>query len=231
MKPGSAFVALLALLSSGAADAQQVAYAASVSAGTVLDGATQAALNAEFSRARSRGVPIEPLMSKVREGRLKRAEGSRIVHAVTALAVRLDSARVALGAESTMEEIVAGADALQAKATMASLRAIRAASTRPVAVPLGALAQLTASGVASARAAEMIVALIRRNATPAMVVALGNLVEADVASGLRADEAAIFRLRGIDGSISFGDKLTITETAPGIFPPVPRPPAKPTRRP
>lgn len=225
-------VVVLALLWSGIANAQQVAYAASVSEGTELDGATQAALTAEFSRARSRGVPVEPLMSKVREGRLKRAEGARIVRAVSTLAVRLDSARVALGPESTMDEIVAGADALQAKSTMASLRAIRAASTRPVAVPLGALAQLTASGVSSARAAEMIVALIRKNATPAMVVALGNLVEADVASGLRADEAAIFRLRGIDGSISFGDKLTISESAPaGVLPPTSRPPPKPTRRP
>ena len=60
----------------------------------------------------------------------------------------------------------------------------------------------------------MIVALLRRNAAPSQVLALGNLVESDVASGLRADESATFRLRGIEGSLGFGDKVNRFQAAP-----------------
>ncbi|MDB4917623.1 MAG: hypothetical protein JWM95_5267 [Gemmatimonadetes bacterium] len=210
-------LALVVAVSTGAArvHAQQVAYAANV--GVELDSTTQAAVAREVSRARDRGIPVEPLLAKVREGRLKRAPGSSIRAAVAKLAVRLDSARAALGAESTNEELVAGADALAAGAGETSLRSLRSASARQIAAPLGTLAQLVASGVKPARAVEMIVALIHRNATPSQVLALGNLVEADVASGLKPDESAAIRLRGIEAaSLGFGDKVTVSAPMPGL---------------
>ena len=182
--------------------AQQVAYASSVPG--ELDSATATAVATEITRARARGIPVEPLVAKVREGRLKRAAGPRIRTAVAKLAERLDSARAALGPQSSTEELVAGADALAAGAGETSLRTLRAASSKPIAAPIGTLAQLVASGVTPQRAVEMIVTLIRRNASPAIVLALGNLVEADVASGLRAEESALFRLRGIEGSLGIG---------------------------
>jgi hypothetical protein len=84
----------------------------------------------------------------------------------------------------------------------------------------------------------MIIALMKKNATAAQVMALGNLVEIDVASGLRADESATFRLRGIETAIGTGDKVSIAAPADQ---PVARPPiftgpsssgaAKPKRRP
>lgn len=181
------------------AGAQQVAYAAT--AGAALDSATQVAVAREMARAKMLGVPVEPLVAKVREGRLKRAPGSRIQAAVEHLVERMSAARAALGAESAAAEIIAGADAIAVGADGASLRALRAATTRSIAGPIGTLAQLLASGVEQRKAVEMIVALLRRNAAPAQVLALGNLVEADVASGLRADESATFRLRGIEGSL------------------------------
>ena len=110
------------------------------------------------------------------------------------------------GRSPPTEELIAGADAIAAGAGESSLRTLRAATTNPIAAPIGTLAQLVASGVTPQRATEMIVSLIRKNASPAVVLALGNLVEADVASGLRAEESAIFRLRGIEGSLGFGDK-------------------------
>ena len=79
--------------------AQQVAYAANVPG--ELDSATAAAVSREIARARERGIPVEPLVAKVREGRLKRAAGPRIRTAVVKLAERLDSARAALGPQST----------------------------------------------------------------------------------------------------------------------------------
>jgi hypothetical protein len=192
--------------------AQQVAYAANVPG--ELDSATSAAVAKEIARAKERGLPVEPLVAKVREGRLKRAAGPRIRTAVMKLAERLDSARAALGAQSSTEELVAGADAIAAGAGESSLRTLRAASPKPIAVPIGTLAQLVASGVSPHRAVEMIITLIRKNASPAVVLALGNLVEADVASGLRAEESAIFRLRGIEGSLgTSADALANTPTS------------------
>ena len=51
----------------------------------------------EIERASGRGLPMEPLRAKVREGRLKRASDARIRLAVLALVSRLDTARAALG--------------------------------------------------------------------------------------------------------------------------------------
>ena len=212
--------------------AQQMAFAANVPG--ELDSASEAVVAKEIARALARGLPVEPLIAKVREGRLKRATGPRIRTAVARLAERLDSARAALGAQSTLEELVAGADAIAAGAGEASLRTLRAATTKPIAAPIGTLAQLVASGVTPQRATEMIVTLIRKNAPSAVVLALGNLVEADVASGLRAEESAIFRLRGIEGSLGFANDALTSAPVSGqgvgsMTPPVKSPPAK--RRP
>jgi hypothetical protein len=212
--------------------AQQVAYAASV--GPELDSATQVAVAREIGRARERGIPVEPLVAKVREGRLKRAPGPRIRSAVEKLAERLDQARSALGGESTVEEIVAGADAIAAGAPPVALTTLRKGTNlRPIAVPLGTLAQLVASGVPATKAVEMITALLRRNAAPAQVLALGNQVEADVASGLRGEESAAFRVRGIEALLpSFGDKVTVASPSSGnVGPPPPSSKGTPVRRP
>jgi hypothetical protein len=203
------FIAAMAFASAARpVAAQQVAFAANVPG--ELDSVSAAAVNKEIARAKERGLPVEPLVAKVREGRLKRAAGPRIRTAVVKLAERLDSARAALGVQSSVDELVAGADAIAAGAGETSLRTLRLATTKPIAAPIGTLAQLVASGVAPQRATEMIVTLIRKNVSPAVVLALGNLVESDVASGLRAEESAIFRLRGIEGSLGnfTGDAAT-----------------------
>ena len=201
------------LLPAAAAHAQQVAYAANV--GAELDTATLAAVAREIARARERGLPVEPLVAKVHEGTLKRAPGVLIRGAVERLAQRLSLARTALGPTSSVDELIAGADALAAGADAASLRTLRATTTRPIAAPIGTLAQLLLSGVDQRTAVEMIVALLRRNATPAQVIALGRMVESDVASGLRPEESAAFRLRGIEGSLGMGDKVEISAPTVG----------------
>jgi hypothetical protein len=45
--------------------------------------------------------------------------------------VRLDSASAALGAQSSVEELTAGAEAIAAGATPDALRAVRSATRRP----------------------------------------------------------------------------------------------------
>ena len=223
---------LVAMLGAPPLRAQQMAYAANV--GAELDSVTQAAVTREIAKARERGLPVEPLVAKVREGRLKRAAGTRIRSAVSKLSERLDTARAALGGESTVEELVAGAEAIGAGAAPASLRALRAATTlHPIAFLLGTLAQLVASGVPAPKAVEMITALLRKNAGSAQVLALGNQVETDVASGLGPEESASIRLRGIEALLPLnGDKVTVTASPAGSTgPPAPKGPPPPQRKP
>jgi hypothetical protein len=198
----------------GQAGAQQPVFAAN--AATVLDSTTQAALTRELGQARARGLPVEPLVAKVREGLVKRARADRIRSAVAVLAVRLDSARAALGSASNSAELVAGADALGAGADGSALRAVRAASgARDVAAPLGALAQLVATGVQSKRATQMIVDLMRRDVAPSQVLAFGVAVETDVGAGVPATESAVFRMRQIEATIASGDRATVSAPAGG----------------
>jgi hypothetical protein len=207
---------LVVLVRPAAAPAQQVAYAASAMA--ELDSATQAAVLRELGRARSRGLPLQPLVAKVREGQVKRAAPDRIRLAVSALATRLDSARAALGATSSATELVAGADAIAAGVSMPTLRNVRAASgARDLSAPLGALAQLMASGVPARRATEMILELLKRDAGPRELLAFGNAVETDVGAGVPAEESAVFRLRAIESQGIGADRLTVTAPADGGF--------------
>jgi hypothetical protein len=209
-RPSLILVAVLALSSPARATAQEIAHAAS--AMPELDSVTQAAVVRELTLARARGLPMQPLMAKLREGQIKRAAPDRIRHAVSALASRLDSARSALGAASNAAELVAGADAIAAGVDMASIRLVRTASgTRDVSAPLGALAQLVASGVPRRRATQMIVELLKRDARPSEMLAFGIAVESDVGAGVPAEESAVFRLRAIESqSQAAADRLTNT---------------------
>ena len=201
-------VALVALPATSAA--QQVAYAATAVA--ELDSATQAAVVRELGRARMRGLPVQPLVAKVREGQIKRAAPARIRVAVAALAARLDSARSALGPSSSAAELVAGADALAAGVAPGSLRTVRAAGgARDLSASLGALAQLVASGVPARRATDMILELLKRDAGPQEMLAFGIAVETDVGAGVPAEESALFRLRAIETQgIGAFDRATVT---------------------
>lgn len=208
----------------------------SYAAGSPLDTTGEFAILREIDRANARGIAVEPLLAKVREGRLKRASLPRIAHAVAALAVRLDSARAALGSHAPADELSAAADALAAGASTAALRAIRSASpVGPIGGALGTLAQLVASGVPAKTATAMVVELLRRSATAAQLVAFGNAVESDAAGGVPAEESALFRLHGIgtpggSSAASVGtDAPTMGPTsAQSTRPPVP---STPKRRP
>ena len=217
MSYGSSFLPTVALLlwifTPHGARAQAPAFTTltAAAADTTLD----PAMARDIENARARGVPAEPLLAKVREGRLKRASAPRIRTAVLALATRLDSARAALGPAASADELVAGADALAAGADATAVRAIRAASLgRPASAPLGALAQLVASGVPSTRATALIVDLLRKNATAAQVVAFGNSVETDAAGGLPAEEAARFRWREFGTSAGQATALSAEQAPP-----------------
>jgi hypothetical protein len=113
-----------------------------------LDSVTRTQVEAVLTTARSRGLPVEPLVQKALEGSSKGAPGPRIRAAVEALLGDLTRAQQGLGRSATADELVAGAAALRAGATLEMVDQIR--RTGPdggLAVPLAVFADLVAGGM------------------------------------------------------------------------------------
>lgn len=164
-----------------------------------LDVETQAAVLRTLDSAQTRGLPTEPLVDKALEGATKKAAGARIQAAVSTLLVRLEAARDALAPNPGPRDIAAGADALAYGATRDALKTMRA--IRPnesVAVPLGVLTQLVASGVPIARATRVVADLMRRGARDEQLIALNEDVRSYVAAGASPEIALDVRTRGLN---------------------------------
>ena len=159
------------------------------------DRATSAELSKIIEGARTKGLPVEPILSKVGYAvNIAHAPGPRIVAAARATAARLEEARDALAPNPTANDIDAGGKALSANVSRKSLQDVRKASgNRPVAVPLGVLTQLVANNVDEARATKYVTDLIRRGATTEQLVALGNDVNSDVVLGTKANNSMDLR--------------------------------------
>lgn len=160
--------------------------------------------SAELARiveaTRMGGLPVDPILAKVRYAVLvAHAPAPRIVAAARAIAARLEDARNALAPHPTPTDIAAGEDALSSGVSRKALQDVRKVSTnKPVAVPLGVLAQLVVSGVPEKRAAKYVTDLISRGASAEQLVALGNDVNADVALGSRASNALELRMNRLN---------------------------------
>lgn len=164
-----------------------------------LDVETRAVVLRTIDSARTRGLPMEPLVDKALEGATKKAAGPRIQAAVASLLGRLEAARDALAPNPTPRDIAAGADALAFGATREALKAMRA--IRPnesVAVPLGVLTQLVASGVPVGRATRVVADLLRRGARDEQLIALNDDVRSYVAAGASPEVALDVRTRGLN---------------------------------
>jgi hypothetical protein len=164
-----------------------------------LDGETQTVVLRTIDSARTRGLPMEPLVDKALEGATKRATGPRIQAAVSSLLGRLEAARDALAPNPTPRDITAGADALAYGATREALKTMRA--MRPnesVAVPLGVLTQLVASGVPVGRATRVVADLLRRGARDEQLIPLNDDVRSYVAAGASPEVALDVRTRGLN---------------------------------
>ena len=164
-----------------------------------LDVETRAVVLRTIDSARTRGLPMEPLVDKALEGATKKAAGPRIQAAVASLLGRLEAARDALAPNPTPRDIAAGADALAFGATREALKAMRA--IRPnesVAVPLGVLTQLVASGVPVGRATRVVADLLRRGARDEQRIALNDDVRSYVAAGASPEVALDVRTRGLN---------------------------------
>ena len=186
-----------------------------------LDEETQAMVLRTVDSARTRGLPVEPILDKALEGATKRATSLRIQAAVSSLLHRLEIAREALAPSPGPRDITAGADALAYGATRDALRTMR--SIRPnesIAVPLGVLTQLVASGVPVARATGVVADLLRRGARDEQLIALNDDVRSYVAAGASPEAALEVRTRGLNavlappGATATGADAGITGLSP-----------------
>jgi hypothetical protein len=133
------------------------------------DSATNAQIGHVIVETKAQGLPTDPIVAIVNRGVLLHMPPQRLLVAARAVSTRLAKARAALEPAPTTADIAAGGDALAVGVSEQSLRTSRAASPyRPVAVPLGVGTQL---------------------------VALGNDVNSDVATGNRADASLEVRLQ------------------------------------
>jgi hypothetical protein len=164
-----------------------------------LDGPTREAVMRTIEEARTRGLPLDPLVNKALEGAMKHASGARIEAAVDTLLARLELSRAALAPSPSPRDIAAGADALGYGVTREALSSMRAIRPRgSVAVPLAVLTQLVASGVSVPRATRVVSDLIRRGARDEQLIALSDDVRWYVASGASAEAALDVRTRGLN---------------------------------
>jgi hypothetical protein len=170
-----------------------------------VDAETYRAVLRVVEEARVRALPVDPLVDRALEGAMKRAPGSRIQAAVSALAQRLEVARQMLEPSPTTADIAAGAGALAVGVPRETLRAIRSVRPdRPIAVPLGVLTELVARKVPVDRAATLVVQLLRQGATATQLVALNEDVQRDIAAGIEPGAAFELRTRGVASALSGG---------------------------
>jgi hypothetical protein len=162
-----------------------------------LDAPTEARVSAVIERARAASLPVEPLVDKALEGARKHAPAARIIEAVTSLAARLDSGRVALGRASTEAELVAAAAALQAGVgtrVLSQLRQERAGKS--LAVPLVVLGDLVTRGVPHDTASALVLLVAHEGLGDETLLAIQRDVQRDVRDGAHPATAAAIRARG-----------------------------------
>lgn len=162
------------------------------------DARAREAIQQTIRNTQAKNVSIEPLVLKVREGISKKSDPARIQNAVQVLAKRLELSAAALAPTYSVEELSAGASALQVGVPAPTLRGLRKLwPSKPLTVPLGILYELVAHEVPVAKATQRVRELMERGASGAQLVTLAANVEADVGAGLSADAALELRAKGV----------------------------------
>ncbi|HEY4306879.1 MAG TPA: hypothetical protein VGM82_20580 [Gemmatimonadaceae bacterium] len=179
------------------------------------DRETIAQLTRIVESVKAANLPTDPLVAKASLAARVHAPPARMIAAVQAVATHLEDARDALGSTTPTADIIAGADALGTKGvTKDMLQRVRAAQpTRPIAVPIGVLAQLVASGVAPKDAADIVSRLVHAKASNAQLVSLGNDVSQDVSAGAGAGSALQIRLETLKPLLAYGANANLTATS------------------
>jgi hypothetical protein len=167
------------------------------------DGEASAALAKIVVATRDKGLPVDPILAKVRYALVVHAPPGRIVATARDMAARLEVARDALAPHPSANDIAAGEAALN-YVPRDVLTRVRTATPRDssVAVPLGVLTQLVSNGVSVKRAAEIVTSLIKHGASGQQLASLSNDVNSDVQRGGRPDDALDVRMRGLTAALA-----------------------------
>ena len=166
-----------------------------------LDAETAAAVGEVIDGARTKGLPVEPLVDRALEGSSRQAAGSRIIASVRSLAAELETAREALGSGSSAAELVAGAAALSAGLrpdTLARLRLARPEA--PLVVPLVVLTDLVTRRVPVETAAAAVLAATRARVPDRDLMRLRQRIDYDIRSGASPGKSTIARTRNLIGT-------------------------------
>ncbi|HVZ49972.1 MAG TPA: hypothetical protein VG916_14390 [Gemmatimonadaceae bacterium] len=164
----------------------------------IHDDATRDMVRSFVEAARARGTPTEPLVARALQGVVFKADRKAIEQAMVRLEKNLRRSHDLLGAQATLDEVSAGADALSSGVSEKAILELRqAARHRPITVELGVLTELVAKGVPPKRAAEQVRALMARGATGAQLTELNAAVQQDVALGVSPIAALELRGRGV----------------------------------
>lgn len=193
----------------------------------IKDVRARTAIQQVLRNTQAKGVPIDALVRKVREGVSKESDASQIQAAVKGLAQRLEVSFKSLAPVFSLEELSAGESALQVGVPAPTLRDFRKLSpTRPLTVPLGILTVLVGQEVPVSRAIKQVRELMERGASNTQLVAMGENVEADVAAGIAPDAALDLRAKGV---MSLLTTSSFSTTGAGILPgpAAPKPPIRP----
>ncbi|HEY4217982.1 MAG TPA: hypothetical protein VGM67_12645 [Gemmatimonadaceae bacterium] len=195
------------LLVAGFLVATRAAAQSNAPAGVTIAGDREAsaALASIVETTRSKGLPIDPILAKVRYALVVRPQPApaRIVASARDMAVRLEVARDALAPHPSANDIAAGEAALH-YVPRDVLTRLRSASPRDssVAVPLGVLTQLVSNGISVKRAADIVTSLVKHGVSGQLLAALSNDVNSDVQRGGRPDDALDVRLRGLTAALA-----------------------------
>lgn len=146
--------------------------------------------------AAARGLPVEPLIQKTLEGTAKGVPGDRVVAAVRLLAARLDEARTALReagiATPGREALEGGAYALSAGLNAGQVRDLGRVSLPAYdpALTLHIAATLTALGVPAPQGVQLLRHMIQAGRSSNDLLDLPGEVQASMARGASAAQAA-----------------------------------------
>jgi hypothetical protein len=172
-------------------------------------------------------LPVRPLLDKALEGQSKNAAPDRIAAVVRALAGDLGTARDALGAGTSENDLSAGASALHAGAPVSTLTELRRVRNHePLAVPLAVLTELVARGVAPDTASATVVALTRQHVDDRALISFRQDVDHDVALGASPSVSAAMRAADVAAGGSASEPASVgTGSTSGSTHSSPPPPA------
>ncbi|MGH7616748.1 MAG: hypothetical protein ACREPM_05935 [Gemmatimonadaceae bacterium] len=178
--------------------AAQTAGAQEPSLASKLDKPTLLAVTAIIDSARAAKLPTKPLNDKALEGAASGADGPKIVAAVRHLSNRMSSARRALSAGASADEIKSAVGALEVGVSTQDLARVKsAAGKRPVTMPLAVLTDLIGRQVPIPTATALVLQLERNGVKDSELSLYQRNVRADIERGADPTAAATTRAKGV----------------------------------